>query len=150
VRLTNRVKKVTSDIIICWLRAGSKNISTLFLFGTFNCSFIQHRVQVFIASPSLSLFTRSRGSHSFRVSSPILEASGGGTWENLLRGGKARGRDKGKEGEKATGVYKAGAEEGSVGREDGRERQEEKEAFTTAWPTFLGIGPLGDLDEIFI
>ena len=43
----------------------------------------------------------------------------------MWRGGKARGRDKGKEGEKATGVYKAGAEEGSVGREDGRERQEE-------------------------
>jgi hypothetical protein len=38
--------------------------------------------------------------------------------ENLWRGGKARGRDKGKEGEKARGVEKARAEEGSVGRED--------------------------------
>ena len=72
----------------------------------------------------------------------------------MWRGGKARGRDKGKEGEKATGVYKAGAEEGWVGREDGRERQEER-GHTTAWPTslFLGFGfgsDLGDLDEIFI
>jgi hypothetical protein len=53
----------------------------------------------------------------------------------LWRGGKARGRDKGKEGEKATGVYKAGAEEGSVGREDGRERQEEGEAASLAYWT---------------
>jgi hypothetical protein len=71
---------------------------------------------------------------------------------NLWRGRKARGRDKGKEGEKARGVYKAGAEEGWVGREDGRERQE-AQRNSMATSLFLGFGfgtDLGEFVKIFI
>ena len=127
-----------------------KIYQTLFLFGTFNCSLIQHRVQVFIASPSIRLFYRSRGSHSFRVSSPILEASGGRPWKTCGGEGK-RGDETKVRRERGRGVCRKREQK----RDRWGERMGERGRGTACQPGPLGqldcfLGGLGDLDEFFI
>ena len=126
------------------LRAGlEKYIQRLFLFGTFNCNFIQHRVQVFIVSPSLSLFYRSRGSHSFSVSSPILEAFGKEGLGNTC-GGEGKGGDETKvRRERRRRVCVGEGRRGMGGREDGRERQKEEEAQRNSMANFFVSGGSG-------
>ena len=71
---------------------------------------------------------------------------------NLWRGGKARVRDKGKEGEKVTGVLVGGGSRG-IGGERGWEREAGRRPHNSlVKPGLLDwlLGVVGDLDEIFI